>query len=179
MNQLVPQEPVFPVAGRNCDDCTMCCKLGAIEELNKPDGEWCPDCIPGKGCGVYETRPQICRGFHCFFLLSDLSEEWRPSHCKFMVSTLMDGAVAISVDAARPDAWKKEPYFSMIRQWSKEATRVVVFVGLRAIAVYPEKIEELGIIDDEHGLTVVSEQTPNGERKRTIRVNKKEFRGQV
>ena len=74
----------------------------------------------------------------------------------------------ISVDASRPDAWKKEPYFSMIRQWSKEAPRVLVLVGTRAIAVYPESIEELGIVDDRHGLAVVQEATASGTRLRTV-----------
>ena len=89
-----------------------------------------------------------------------------------MVSIMRDQSVFISVEAARPDAWRKEPYFSMIRQWSKEAPRVVVLIGSRAIAVYPDTIEELGILDADHALGVISENTPEGVRKRTVRVNK-------
>src|SRR5436305_14221849 len=43
---------------RSCGDCTLCCKLLSITELEKPIGKWCPHCEIGKGCKIYDCRPQ-------------------------------------------------------------------------------------------------------------------------
>ena len=46
--------------GRQCGDCSMCCKVLPITrttELQKPAGAWCKHCRPSKGgCGIYETQ---------------------------------------------------------------------------------------------------------------------------
>jgi hypothetical protein len=43
---------------RSCGDCTLCCKVMAVEALGKPAGSWCSHCKPGRGCLIYETRPE-------------------------------------------------------------------------------------------------------------------------
>jgi hypothetical protein len=51
---------------RPCGDCVACCVLLGIDapELVKPEGQVCPNCT-GRGCGVYEQRPPVCRGWNC------------------------------------------------------------------------------------------------------------------
>jgi hypothetical protein len=51
---------------RPCGDCVACCVLLNIDEpeLVKPEGAVCPNCT-GQGCAVYDTRPQVCRGWNC------------------------------------------------------------------------------------------------------------------
>lgn len=159
----------IPVQGRSCEGCAMCCKLGAIAEVNKPDGEWCTHCTSRTGCDIYDTRPAVCRDYYCFYMLSDLSEDWRPTKAKLMVSLMRNGSVYISVDRTRPDAWKHEPYFSMIKQWSGER-RLIVMVGLMAYGVYPDRIDKLGMLTPGYALTGQIEQTPSGPVERTIRV---------
>ena len=58
-----------PAPGRECGTCTLCCKLIAVTALEKPPGTWCPHCVRGKGCGIYETRPAECRTFYCHWML--------------------------------------------------------------------------------------------------------------
>src|SRR5271156_1629072 len=55
------------VPGRECGNCTECCKVMTIDsaELRKPPGVYCPHCLPGTGCGIYERRPSLCRTWHC------------------------------------------------------------------------------------------------------------------
>ena len=166
--------PVIPIAGRSCEGCAMCCKLGAIAEVNKPDGQWCTHCTTRQSCDIYDTRPKVCRTYYCYYMLSELPEEWRPTTSKLMVSLMVGNLIYISVDPSRPDAWKKEPYFSMIRHWSSQA-RVVILVGLHATAIYPDNIVELGLVDDDHLLAEYNENTVNGVVKRTIRLNKKDI----
>jgi hypothetical protein len=51
---------------RPCGDCIACCVLPLIDspELQKPEGVICPNCT-GKGCAIYDNRPQVCRTFNC------------------------------------------------------------------------------------------------------------------
>src|SRR5437868_6532550 len=54
----------------NCDECDLCCRLIAVDELNKPYGVACPhlvlklDGAPGC-CGIWKDAPQSCHAFFC------------------------------------------------------------------------------------------------------------------
>lgn len=45
----------------------MCCVLPAIRELGKPANVPCKH-LTETGCGIYESRPQVCRSFECHWL---------------------------------------------------------------------------------------------------------------
>ena len=129
--------------GRSCDGCTMCCKLLSIEELDKPPLTWCRLCDTKRGCTAYAQRPTECRDFYCGFLLDPtLDERWKPSASKLVV-TFEDhcNEILIHVDPDRPDAWRKEPYYSQIRRWAAAATgggKVIVWQGNTKIVIVPE-----------------------------------------
>lgn len=65
---------------RACGPCTACCiglKIVALE-LKKKARVPCPH-LSGKGCGIYETRPGVCREFLCGWrLFEDMDNSWRP-----------------------------------------------------------------------------------------------------
>jgi len=68
-----------PPTSNSCGDCTVCCHSLWIKELDKPAGIYCKHCLPGKGCGIYETRFEICRSFLCGWRqVPQLGEAWRP-----------------------------------------------------------------------------------------------------
>ncbi len=72
MSQALPDS-------NTCGDCTVCCHSLLVKELSKPAGIYCQHCIPGKGCGIYETRFEICRTFLCGWRqVPQLGEPWRP-----------------------------------------------------------------------------------------------------
>src|SRR6516165_8015076 len=97
------------VAGRSCDGCTLCCKLMEVGEITKPEGQWCKHCNIGVGCLIYANRPHQCAGFHRGFLtMPDLSEEWRPSKSKIVLTAEPEHSrIAAYVDESRPDAWRR------------------------------------------------------------------------
>ena len=72
------------LTGRECGDCSLCCKVLDIDALNKPAGKWCQHCRPGDGgCSIYQTRPATCRDFACGWLvIARLGEEWKPSRAR-------------------------------------------------------------------------------------------------
>src|SRR6185437_14624626 len=113
--------PPAPPMARECGECTMCCKLMGIASIDKPAGQWCPHCKPERGCAIYANRPGECRNFVCGWLRgSQLDERWKPSVCKFVLADDEDHThMKIVVDPARPDAWKREPYYSRFKTWAQ------------------------------------------------------------
>ncbi len=68
------------VPGRDCGDCTVCCVWPTINkpEIQKVSGSKCKHCTSG-GCGIYEARFPVCRGFYCAWRTVDIFDEsWRP-----------------------------------------------------------------------------------------------------
>lgn len=156
------------VQNRNCGDCALCCKIMAIAELDKPKDIWCQHCSTRKSCGIYDTRPMSCRQFYCGYLTHpDFGEEWKPLHSKMVIVPEMGGQrVVIHVDPGRPDSWKREPYYSTLKQWAKAAIpakgQVVVYVNGRTIVVLPDKDVDLGIVAATDMIVTVEHRTPMG-----------------
>jgi hypothetical protein len=71
----------------SCGDCVVCCQWLDIETkgLSKKAGVLCQHCSGG-GCGIYETRPNLCRGFYCGWrLIPKLGEDWRPDRSGVLI----------------------------------------------------------------------------------------------
>jgi hypothetical protein len=139
--------------GRECGDCTLCCKVMAIEELAKPAGSWCPHCKPGRGCLIYADRPAECRAFSCLWLTDDrFGPHWKPNKSKLVLTTSQDG-LEIRCDPGFPDAWRREPFRSEIGNLalSGEAhdVAVLVIVGDKMTLVTPDREFDLGVVQPD------------------------------
>ena len=80
--------------GRSCGAYSLCCKVLGIDtpKSTKPPRQWCQHCTPGRGCGIYETRPPICRNYACAWLVgSGLGAAWYPLLSKMVV--ILDSVV--------------------------------------------------------------------------------------
>jgi hypothetical protein len=72
----------------SCGSCTVCCHSLRVIELDKPAGILCKHCLPGKGCGIYETRYEICRTFLCGWRqVPQLGDAWRPDRSGVLMLT--------------------------------------------------------------------------------------------
>lgn len=154
------------MSGRNCDGCTLCCKLMRVGD--KPAMQWCQHCVIGTGCGIYETRPSECRTFHCGYLQKPgLSEDWRPSVSK-MVIALPPGEqrIVIFVDPSRRGRWRRAPYYPMIKHWAQmlcpKAGQVLIHDGAEVIAVLPDREKSFGPHREGRTLTSIVTPGPNG-----------------
>lgn len=159
------KNPIVP--GRRCDGCTLCCKLVAVEEIDKPMAEWCQHCDIGVGCKIYADRPRQCAGFYCGFLTNpDLGEEWRPSKCKIVLSQERADRLAVHVDPDRPNAWRDEPFFSALQAAALQSVpihhQVVVYIGKRTIVILPDREVDLGIVADDEIIVTGERRTPSG-----------------
>jgi hypothetical protein len=136
------------MTARTCGDCTLCCKVMAIEEIAKPAGRWCRHCKPGRGCLVYESRPGECRAFNCLWLVDErFGAHWKPSRSKMVLTTSEDG-IEIRCDGGFPDAWRKEPFRNEIGKLAASGQEhdvtVLVIAGQRMVLVTPEREFDLG-----------------------------------
>jgi hypothetical protein len=156
-------------AGRQCGDCSMCCKVLPIEdeELSKPAHQWCQHARPGSGCAIYETRPAPCRAFACCWLyLEDMGPHWKPTKCKMVVRHKRDhqsgGRVYIvHLDRNYPDAWRRSPYYEELKARSgKFRIEIIVSDRCRVLMcpdqdVYFDPNTETVMFDDRDRVTGV------------------------
>jgi hypothetical protein len=137
-------------ANKTCGECTLCCKVMAIEALAKPASSWCPQCRPGRGCLIYADRPAECQTFRCLWLINDLLDQrWKPSKSKLVLTTSEDG-IEVRCDPGFPDAWRKEPFRSEIHQWAVSGethdVTVIVMTGQKMILITAEREFDLGVV---------------------------------
>lgn len=73
---------------RQCGDCTLCCKLLGVHELNKKARVYCPHCEINHGCKIYQTRPKECIDFECSWLMGLIPEKLKPNKVGVMITSL-------------------------------------------------------------------------------------------
>jgi hypothetical protein len=135
-----------PAVSRECGSCALCCKVYEVPVLQKPEGQWCGHCSPGKGCGIWDSRPNFCRDFHCLWINDQsFGPEWKPEIAKFVMN-IEDGGdqLVVMVDPGQRNAWKREPYRSSFRAmadqlWAEKRMTVIVIDGVSKILVLPDE----------------------------------------
>ncbi|RTM05672.1 MAG: hypothetical protein EKK31_15020 [Hyphomicrobiales bacterium] len=168
MSEDSPAKESSLISDRKCGTCTLCCKVMGIEEIAKPQGVWCPECQIGRGCKIYEKRPAECQAFYCGYRSWPvLGEHWFPAKSKMVVVSELAGTrIAIHMDPGRAGAWREEPFFSEIKNWSKMAAaqmhQVVVCIGKQAIVIFPDREVDLGQVADDERIMSVETRTAGG-----------------
>jgi hypothetical protein len=171
--------------GRTCGACTLCCKLLEVPALKKPQGVWCHHCTPGRGCMAYSTRPRECSDFVCGYLTNpDLGEEWKPSQSRIMLTFEPESnRIAAYVDPQRPDAWKREPYYSKLKQWARAAVphrgQVAACAGRRTYIVFPDRDVDLGEVSHEELIVITERTTPLGVQLDAVKIRKDDPRART
>ena len=142
------------VEGRSCKGCTLCCKVLAISELEKPRATWCTHCDVKAGCKIHGAHPAECRDFHAATSPTRRSTSAGPRADRRSCSPttkLNAPRLSVHVDPARPDSWRQEPYYSQIKRWAVAAVaqrgQVIVWQGRSTIAVLPDRDQDLARCD--------------------------------
>jgi hypothetical protein len=117
------------VVGRECGQCSLCCKLLKVVELDKPENVWCKHCRPGHGgCSIHPTRPQICRDYYCGWMLSKtVGDEWYPLRSHMVLSLVKINGVQtvnVVVDTSRPLIWLEPPYYGQLKSMATRGLKV-------------------------------------------------------
>ncbi len=163
--------------GRACGTCTLCCKVMGVKQIDKPAGKWCRHCAPGKGCLVYDTRPEECRTYVCGWLQwSELGLEWKPERSKVILgihrATQGGGArLTVTVDPSYPSAWRASPIYRKLKQWAFEGgptpsrtlqLLVTVKCAGRMFVILPDQDIDVGLMADDEAIMTSEKRTPRG-----------------
>jgi Fe-S-cluster containining protein len=139
-----------------------------VEPLEKPRAVRCPHCDQKRGCKIYGARPDACRNFYCGYRrIKTIDDRWKPSKAKFLIN-YEEGThrIVIHVDPVRPDAWRLEPFYSTLKQWSRRAIAeqgmLIVWAGSNATVVFPDRDKNLGHVRDDQYIVRVERMTPVG-----------------
>src|SRR5678815_4489321 len=104
----------------SCGTCTACCKVFTIPEVKTSIDTWCQHCAVGKGCKIYDSRPEACRTFQCMWLESQGKErplplELRPDKSKVVMSqTTNPNVIAAITMPGSPIAWREGKVIQLI-----------------------------------------------------------------
>jgi hypothetical protein len=124
-----------------------------VSELAKPGGVLCAHARPGRGCGIYDTRPQGCRAFECVWLMDpEMPHRFRPDQTKVVLDMDHEGRRLIArCDPANPLAWRRSPMREALAGYAQDhwgTGKVVMAVaGRRAWVITPKEEIDLGEID--------------------------------
>ncbi len=98
------------MAGRECGTCSLCCTLLRVDELTKLGGTDCVHQRPEGGCGIYERRPGVCRGYRCAWLQGHFEAEDRPDNIGAVLDFVSQGEQPmLQVHLAHADAFEGSP----------------------------------------------------------------------
>lgn len=148
----MPSSDIVP--GRSCENCTMCCKVLGIPELQKPRGAVCTHCDWDKGCTIYTQRPQACRAFDCSYLLSPgLGEEWKPTTSHMVLGYVAEAdIILVYTDPDHAGVWRQEPYYSRIKKWAAPSDAggyVVIWESARVLVLSDTDEFDLGAVRED------------------------------
>ena len=116
----------------DCGTCTWCCKVTQVPEIHKAPYVWCKNCSIGKGCDIYDQRPESCRKFTCVWLSKQLPPDLRPDKCKVMFEEITPTIYLGLCDPGRPNAWKERKLQSKVADFLEAGKSIVCFSGPRS-----------------------------------------------
>lgn len=123
---------------RSCGDCQACCTVMGVTELAKPQGERCRHLEVG-GCGIYGSRPESCRDFHCLWRMGLGHQDERPDKTGLVIDVTHGDLPALVIREAWPDAF--ETSRPMIERLVSEGHLIYLVRGQsRLVLGPPEKV---------------------------------------
>lgn len=105
-----------------CGECTLCCKVLYVPEIEKKAGTECKYVCDG--CAIYEKRPTSCQEFQCAYSqMEKVNIALRPDKCGAVFEKLADDLVIGTVEP------KRESYPHMmgqVKSFNKTGANVVL-----------------------------------------------------
>lgn len=77
----------------NCGECTACCLVFDIPEIQKQKHTLCVNCE--EGCTIYHKRPKTCKEYECAWLKGNWNEKLRPDNCGVIIDLNINGYQAL------------------------------------------------------------------------------------
>lgn len=104
-------------ASRFCGTCSHCCTILRVDPLGKAAGVDCEHQRGERGCGIYETRPPICRAYRCLWLQGGLEDDERPDRTGGIVDLETVGiGLRLRIREVREGAFDESPALQEIAE---------------------------------------------------------------
>ena len=131
---------MLDIPGKACGSCYFCCKVLEIEEFKKPAGKLCEHCALTGGCGVYDTRPDVCRDYYCRWKDErSFTSQLRPDKVGTLLMDDPDSDEYHAVcDPEKPFSWRNPLVFKHLVAEAKAGRLVVAKAGLRAWRIFED-----------------------------------------
>jgi len=143
-----------------CGDCTLCCTLLPIKELDKAETTSCIYC--NKGCSIYKDRPASCAEFECLYNSSkDMDIKLRPDNTHIIFEKVTKDIYLGLIDPRYKDAWKVKG----IQDYVNELNLKGISVILSSFSQEPKRMK------------IAKNHTQEWVHKTAIRLLKKELNG--
>lgn len=84
------------VPGRECGECSVCCIVLHIDDVNfkKPADQVCTNLMEKGGCKIYDKRPSVCQDWYCAWrFMSQLDDTWRPDRSGILLQSDENGII--------------------------------------------------------------------------------------
>lgn len=82
--------------------------------------------------------------------------------------------MTVLVDPEAPLIWREQPYLDELQSWSQKYP-VTVMVQTQVYAIYPDLIEDLGVIRADEQIEILETQHAEGSSFRQHRVRKSDL----
>jgi hypothetical protein len=105
----------------------FCCKVLEIDEFKKPAGKLCEHCVLTGGCGVYDTRPDVCRDY-CRWKMSAAFRAAATDKVGTLLMDDPDDEYHAVCDPEKPFSWRN-PLFKHLVAEAKAGRLVVAKAG--------------------------------------------------
>jgi hypothetical protein len=147
--------PAIPA--RACGDCVACCQVLNIDtpQMTKAADQMCVHCTAG-GCGVYDTRPQVCRDWDCVWRRIDsMPLQTRPDHLGVLWTidrqaepqTPFDRLYFVARAVGEAEALKKPPNLDVAAMLAHGPLPIFASWGERREMIYPRAELAAAILD--------------------------------
>lgn len=157
------EEP--PPPSRKCGNCSACCTVVGVAELEKPANVRCEHLGKGKhACKIYDERPESCAGYQCYWTHGMASWQERPDKVGLIVDAspqlqAMWGRLAVQVREVWPGASRSKKGDKLIAKLAQEGIsqpEAVVFIlttdGKRKFVSFnAERRAQFAAMVEQHG----------------------------
>lgn len=159
---------------RKCNECTLCCRLLPVLEVQKPANTTCRHQC-SKGCRVYRTDkwPLSCGLWSCRWLTDESLPLQRPDRTHYVIDPIPDfieingapvGVVQIWVDPRFPKAHQdpqlREWLVSRFRDFKNQQLALIRFDSYKAIVLFPPESNSSGEWVEMPAQSAQREHTP-------------------
>ena len=113
---------------KDCGECTLCCLVLPIHEVNSKPSELCSHCDLKIGCTIYDTRPTSCINFNCSWLVDDdmIDPLLRPDKSHAIFERVTDEIHIATLDPYNITAWNTKPVLDYMEKLKSKGISIIV-----------------------------------------------------